>query len=68
MNEINRRLEIDFDSPGKYLLSIRIQRKQKRTFSERNQGTMGIPIQRHFLLGGLVSWRLYRPTGRGTWE
>jgi hypothetical protein len=68
MNEITRRLEVDFDSPGKYLLSVRVQRKQKRTFSERHQGTMGIPIQRHFLFGGFVSWRLYRPTERGAWE
>lgn len=37
-------------------LRIRFGREQKKAFSERYQGTRGIPIQWHYIFGGRISW------------
>lgn len=35
---------------------IRFGRERYKSFSERNQGTLGIPILWHYWLGGIVSF------------
>ena len=41
---------------GKYLYAIRFGKEQFKSFSERYQGTMGIPIQWRYLFGGRLSF------------